>query len=72
MLVVLDGSDEVGPADRDLLSQSGGEPPPRGDEQKRSAVVQGASSCLGLPRTINVSARTGEGLDVLRAAMLEV
>jgi tRNA modification GTPase len=71
VLVVLDGSDEVGPADRDLLSQTA--------ESRRLVVMnksdlpsfKGASSCLGLPRTINVSARTGEGLDVLRAAMLE-
>ncbi|HEU4434365.1 MAG TPA: tRNA uridine-5-carboxymethylaminomethyl(34) synthesis GTPase MnmE [Pyrinomonadaceae bacterium] len=71
VLVVLDGSEEVGPADRDLLSHTA---------QSRRLVLmnksdlpsfKGASSCLGLPRTINVSARTGEGLDTLRDAMLE-
>lgn len=71
VLVVLDGADEVGPSDRDLLSQTA--------EGRRLVVMnksdlpsfKGASSCLGVGRTINVSARTGEGLDALRAAMLE-
>jgi tRNA modification GTPase len=71
VLVVLDGADEVGPSDRDLLSHTA--------ESRRLVVMnksdlpsfKGASSCLGVPRTINVSARTGEGLDTLRAAMLE-
>jgi tRNA modification GTPase len=71
VLVVLDGSVEVGPSDRDLLSQTA--------ESRRLVLMNksdlpsfiGASSCLGLPRTINVSARTGEGLDALRAAMLD-
>jgi tRNA modification GTPase len=71
VIVVLDGADEVGPADRDLLSRTA--------ESRRLVVMnksdlpsfQGANSCLGLPQTINVSARTGDGLDNLRAAMLE-
>lgn len=71
VLVVLDGSDEVGPADRDLLSQTA--------ESRRIVVMnkcdlpsfRAADSCLGVPQAINVSARTGEGLDDLRAAMLE-
>jgi tRNA modification GTPase len=71
VLVVLDGAEEVGPADRDLLSHTA--------ETRRLVVMNkcdlpsftDASSCLGVPRTINVSARTGEGLDALRAAMLE-
>lgn len=71
VLVVLDGSDEVGPADRDLLSQTA--------EGRRLVVMnksdlpsfRDASSCLGAVRTINVSARTGEGLGALRDAILE-
>ena len=71
VLVVIDGSDEVGPADRDLLSQTA--------ESRRIVVMnksdlpsfRAADSCLGVPHTINVSARSGEGLDELRAAMLE-
>jgi len=33
---------------------------------------KGESGCLGVAQTINVSARTGEGLDALREAMLEI
>jgi tRNA modification GTPase len=71
VLVVLDGSDEVGPSDRDLLSQTA--------ERRRLVVMnksdlpsfKSANGCLGEAPTINVSARTGEGIDALRAAMLE-
>src|SRR6185312_7069208 len=71
VLVVLDGAEEVGPADRELLSQT--------VESRRLIVMNksdlptfsGANGCVGAGRTINVSARTGEGLDELRAAMLE-
>lgn len=71
VLVVLDGSEEVGPADRDLLSQTA--------ESRRIVVInksdlpsfRAADSCLGVPQTINVSARSGAGLDELRVAMLE-
>ena len=71
VLVVLDGSDEVGPADLDLLSHTA--------EGRRLIVMnksdlpsfREASSCLGAVRTINVSARTGEGLGALRDAILE-
>ena len=71
VLVVLDGTEEIGPADRDLLSRT--------SESRRLVVMnksdlpsfKGANSCLGVPQTINVSARTGQGLDTLRAAMLD-
>jgi tRNA modification GTPase len=71
VLVVLDGTDEVGPADRDLLSHTA--------ESRRLVVMnksdlpsfRDANGCLGQVRTITVSAQTGEGLDDLRAAMLE-
>jgi tRNA modification GTPase len=71
VLVVIDGADEVGPADWDLLNQTAG---------SRRLVVMNksdlpsftvANGCLGVVRTINVSARTGEGLDELRTAILE-
>jgi tRNA modification GTPase len=72
VLVVLDGSEEVGPADRDLLSQTA--------ESRRLVLMNKSdlpsfkdeSGCLGVAQTINVSARTGEGLDALREAMLEI
>lgn len=71
VLVVLDGSEDVGPADRDLLSRTA--------ESRRIVVMnkcdlssfRTADSCLGVPQTINVSARSGEGLNELRAAMIE-
>ena len=71
VLVVLDGADEVGPSDLDLLNQTA--------SGRRLVVMnkcdlpsfRGGSSCAEAPQAINVSARTGEGLDALRAAMLE-
>ena len=71
VLVVLDGAEEVGPSDRELLDQTA--------NSRRLIVMnkcdltsfKAAGSCNGVPRAINVSARTGEGLDDLRAAMLE-
>ena len=67
VLVVLDGSSDVGPADRELIDQT---------ENTRRLVVMnksdlpGFNSCLDDLRPINVSARTGEGLSTLRAAIL--
>src|SRR5687768_10963100 len=71
VLVVIDGADDLGPADRDLLSQTA--------ESRRLIVMnksdlpsfRDVNGCLGEARTINVSALTGEGLDDLRTAMLE-
>ncbi len=71
VLVVLDGAAEVGPSDIELLDQTA--------NTRRLVVLnkcdlpsfKAASGCLGVPQTINVSARTGEGLDALRAALLE-
>jgi tRNA modification GTPase len=70
VLVVLDGSAELGPPDRDLLSQTA--------NARRLVVMNksdlpsfGASSgCVEDLRAINVSARTGEGLGSLRSAIL--
>jgi tRNA modification GTPase len=70
VLVVLDGSEGVGPYDRELIDQT---------ENARRLVVVNKSdlpgfnipaSCLEELRPINVSARTGEGLATLRAAIL--
>lgn len=69
VLVVLDGSSELGPSDHALLSQT---------EHTRRLVVRNksdlpefnSSSCRGELEAINVSARTGEGLAMLRSAIL--
>jgi tRNA modification GTPase len=70
VLVVLDGADGVGPSDRELLDQT---------ENTRRLVVMNKSdlpgfnvpvSCVEELQPINVSARTGEGLAMLRAAIL--
>ena len=71
VLVVLDGSTEVGPSDQDLLNQT---------EHTRRLVVRNKSdlpefnasstSCVAALQAINVSARTGEGLVALRSAIL--
>jgi len=70
VLVVLDGTDGVGPADLELIHQT---------ENARRLVVMNKSdlpglnipaSCVEELRPINVSALTGEGLATLRAAIL--
>jgi tRNA modification GTPase len=70
VLVVIDGADELGSPDRQLLDQT---------ESTHRLVVMNKSdlpgfsvsgSCIQSLKPINVSARTGEGLDVLRAAIL--
>ena len=69
VLVVLDGADELEPSDRALLDQT---------ESTRRLLVMNKtdlpgfniSSCIESLKPINVSARTGEGLDMLRAAIL--
>ena len=70
VLVVLDGSTELGPSDHDLLNQT---------ELTRRLVVRNKSDlpefaaapgCIGDAQPINVSARTGAGLATLRSAIL--
>jgi len=70
VLVVLDGADEFGPSDRELLDQT---------EKTHRLVVMNKSdlpgfnssrSCIQALQPIKVSAHTGEGLDALRAAIL--
>ena len=69
VLVVLDGSTELGPADHDLLNQT--EHAPRLLVRNKSDLPKfNASSCLAELQAINVSARTGEGLATLRSAIL--
>jgi len=68
VLVVLDGSAELGPADHDLLSQT--ENSHRLVVRNKSDLREFAASCIGEPQQINVSARTGEGLESLRSAIL--
>jgi tRNA modification GTPase len=70
VLVVLDGSEGVGPADREVIDQT--------ENTRRLVVVNKRDlpgfnvpvSCVEELRPINVSARTGEGLATLRAAIL--
>jgi tRNA modification GTPase len=75
VLVVLDGADEVGPSDRDLLAQTADcrrlIVMNKSDLASFKTASAGVRSCLGVPQALNVSARTGEGLAALRAAMLE-
>jgi len=70
VLVVLDGSTDLGPSDQELISQT---------ESARRLVVlnksdlpsfKSAACCIEELEAINVSARTGEGLASLRAAIL--
>ena len=70
VLVVLDGSTELGPSDQELIAQTA---------SARRLVVLNKSDLPGFKATpccvdeldaINVSARTGEGLADLRAAIL--
>src|SRR5262249_44828285 len=70
VLVVLDGADELGPSDQALLDQT--------ENSHRLVVVNKSDlpgfsvsrGCIQELKPINVSARTGEGLDALRAAIL--
>jgi tRNA modification GTPase len=70
VLVVLDGATELGPLDHDLLTQTA--------DARRLVVMNKSdlstfnpsSGCIEELQTINVSARTGEGLATLRAAIL--
>ncbi len=70
VLVVIDGADDLGPPDRQLLDQT---------ENTHRLVVMNKSdlpgfsvsrSCIESLKPINVSARTGNGLHALRAAIL--
>src|SRR6201991_516078 len=70
VLLVLDGSNEVGPDDEELLKQTA--------DSRRLVVVnksdlpsfQPPARCVEDVEAINVSARTGEGLSALHSAIL--
>ena len=70
VLVVLDGSTELGPSDQELINQTAG--------TRRLIVLnksdlpsfKSAPCCVEELQAINVSARTGEGLAALRGAIL--
>ena len=70
VLVVLDGSAEVGPEDRELLERTA--------DARRLVVLnkcdlpdfRSLSRCVPDGEAINVSARTGEGLSTLHSAIL--
>lgn len=70
VLLVLDGSVDLGPPDQELINQTA--------DTRRLIVLNksdlpefnAASGCIEELQAINVSARTGEGLDALRAAIL--
>lgn len=67
VLLVVDGSSEVGPEDRDLLART--------DEGRRLVVMNKCdlptfARCIPDVDAINVSARTGEGLPALHDAIL--
>lgn len=70
VLVVLDGSTELGPWDQDLLKQT--EHAPRLVVRNKSDLPEFdlSTGCLAELQAINVSARTGEGLATLRSAIL--
>ncbi len=70
VLVVLDGSSEPGPSDRDLLNKTASARRLVVKNKSDLASFHSSSCCLEAPQTINVSARTGEGLSALRAAIL--
>ena len=70
VLVVIDGSTELGPSDQEVIEQT---------EGARRLVVMNkcdlsnfnaSSSCIVEPQAISVSAKTGEGLATLRTAIL--
>jgi tRNA modification GTPase len=71
VLLVVDGASEVGPEDEELLKQTG--------EARRIVVVnksdlpsfQSLTRCADGLEAINVSARTGDGLARLHAAIVE-
>ena len=70
VLVVIDGSVELGPSDRELVDQTA--------DTRRLIVLnksdlpefKATACCVDELQPINVSARTGEGLESLRAAIL--
>ena len=70
VLVVLDGTDDLGPSDDELLAQTASTHRLVVMNKSDLPAFSVSRSCIESPKPINVSARTGEGLDALRAAIL--
>jgi tRNA modification GTPase len=70
VLVVLDGSSELGPSDRELLNRTANARRLVVSNKSDLPPFNGSPCCIERLQAINVSARTGEGLDTLRAAIL--
>jgi len=70
VLVVLDGSEEIGPADRELMNQTAGTHRLLVRNKSDLPNFDASACCVEDVRAINVSAKTGEGLSDLRAAIL--
>ena len=70
VLVVLDGSEEIGPTDRELMNQTAGTHRLLVRNKSDLANFDASACCVEDVRAINVSAKTGEGLSDLRAAIL--
>jgi tRNA modification GTPase len=70
VLVVLDGSVEVGPSDRDLIDQTAGSRRLVVFNKSDLPEFKAPACCVDEVQPINVSALTGEGLASLRAAIL--
>jgi tRNA modification GTPase len=70
VLVVLDGSREVGPSDRELINQTAGACRLVVRNKSDLPSFNVAACCVEDVRAINVSAKTGDGLSDLRAAIL--
>jgi tRNA modification GTPase len=69
VLVVLDGSTEVGPSDRELINQTAGARRLVVRNKSDLPSFNAAACCVEDVRAINVSAKTGDGLSDLRAAI---
>ena len=70
VLVVLDGSTELGPSDHELIDQTKQSPRVVVMNKSDLPTFKPAACCVDGLQAINVSARTGEGLLDLRAAIL--
>jgi tRNA modification GTPase len=70
VLVVLDGSTEVGPEDRELLDRTAGSRRIVVANKCDLPAFESLSRCTPDEEAINVSARTGEGLPSLHSAIL--
>jgi tRNA modification GTPase len=70
VLVVLDGSSDLGPSDHELISQTANTRRVVVLNKSDLPTFKTAACCVEELGAINVSARTGEGLATLRAAIL--